>query len=245
MSEQEINMWIKTDTIMPNHPKTLRLAAKLGLSRRETVGLLIDFFVWTRSYAETGFLAEWTNEDICPAIGLPDINLLEILQEVGWMDRGRIKNWSVFGGSEITEKAKREPIQYKKMIEFYSIIPYGENTGEIREKNGLDKKRRDKKREDKKDTIPAGFEEWYTVYPRKQKRQEAEEAWRQLDPNAELQATMKAVIPAQIKGHEWWKDDKKQFIPLPASWIRAKRWTDQFQQVREAPKRTPRSMDDL
>lgn len=79
---------------------------------------------------------------------------------------------------------------------------------------------------------PDGFEEWWNVYPRRQKRMDAENAWRDLNPDQELQSQMRSCIPAQIKGNEWWKDDKKQFIPLPASWIRAKRWTDQFQQVR-------------
>ncbi len=89
-----------------------------------------------------------------------------------------------------------------------------------------------------KDKAKDEFELWYSEYPRKQKKEDAFKAWCDLNPNAELQAIMKSVIPAQIKGNEWWKDDKKQFIPLPASWIRAKRWTDQFQQVREdAPKK--------
>lgn len=98
---------------------------------------------------------------------------------------------------------------------------------------------------DKVKVTDTEFNDWYSVYPRKQKREDAFKAWCDLAPDAELQATMKAVIPAQIKGHEWWKEEKKQFIPLPASWIRAKRWTDQFQQVRDTPKRKPQSMDDL
>lgn len=92
---------------------------------------------------------------------------------------------------------------------------------------------------------PEGFEAWYSVYPKKQKKQDAIEAWLDLMPNAELQATMISVIPDHIKGNEWWKEENKKWIPLPASWIRAKRWTDQFQQTREQPKRAPRSMDDL
>lgn len=244
-----VSMWLKIDTVMPNHPKTVRLAASLGMSRRECVGFLVDFFSWARNYAPTGYLAEWTDKDICPALGLPDIKLLSILEETKWMNQGWIKNWPSFGGAEIAEKAKREPEAFKEMIEFYSIIPYGEIPVKKREKYGLEEKRRDKKREEKKDTIApemeAAFASWYATYPRKQKREDALKAWVDLNPDASLQALMKSVIPAQIQGHEWWKDDKKQFIPLPATWIRNKRWTDQFQQVRQESNREYNSMEDL
>ena len=35
---------------------------------------------------------------------------------------------------------------------------------------------------------PDGFEEWWNVYPRRQKRMDAENAWRDLNPDQELQS---------------------------------------------------------
>ena len=114
--------------------------------------------------------------------------------------------------------------------------------GEGKGREGKEKR----KGKEQASSTPEGFEAWYADYPRKQKRQDAEDAWRDLNPDADLQAEMRSCLPAQIKGNEWWKEDKKQFIPLPASWIRAKRWTDRFESGRrQEDKKIIRSMDDL
>lgn len=71
------------------------------------------------------------------------------------------------------------------------------------------------------DGDPEGFAEWYALYQRKDARTDAVKAWRQLAPNAELQATLVAAV------RRWpWNPDRTK-IPLPASWLRGRRWEDE------------------
>ena len=73
----------------------------------------------------------------------------------------------------------------------------------------------------------AGFAEFYAAYPKRQKRAEAEKAWRKLNPSPELQATILAAL-AVHKAQDAWQRDAGQFVPLPASWLNAERWLDEL-----------------
>lgn len=68
---------------------------------------------------------------------------------------------------------------------------------------------------------PAGFAAWYASYRRKDARADAVKAWRQLNPDAALQARMLAAVDA------WRWSDRRELNPLPASWLRGKRWEDE------------------
>ena len=72
-------------------------------------------------------------------------------------------------------------------------------------------------------SVTADFEAFWAAYPRKQAKGTAEKAWRTHRPPLPLVLT---AIAAQKQSHDWLKD-RGQFIPLPATWIRAKRWLDE------------------
>lgn len=69
-----------------------------------------------------------------------------------------------------------------------------------------------------------GFEAWYKVYPRHTARAEAAKAWGKLSPDDRLAATAAVVGYAEA-----WRavtDDRRQYIPHPATWLNGGRWTD-------------------
>jgi hypothetical protein len=72
-----------------------------------------------------------------------------------------------------------------------------------------------------KPRVPDGFEEFWAAYPRKVSRGAAVKAWEKLRPPLEQ---VLASIAAWKDSREW---ADKQFIPHPATWIRAQRWTDE------------------
>lgn len=72
------------------------------------------------------------------------------------------------------------------------------------------------------------FSTWYEVYPKKVKRKEAETAWKRLKP-AERKSAIEA-LPSFIDSDAWTKDGGK-FIPYPASWLNARRWEDEPQDL--------------
>jgi hypothetical protein len=65
-----------------------------------------------------------------------------------------------------------------------------------------------------------GFEEFYQAYPRHEAKQDAAKAWKQIKPD--LSTLLLDIENRVSSGH--WADPK--FIPLPATYLRGKRWTD-------------------
>lgn len=73
-----------------------------------------------------------------------------------------------------------------------------------------------------------GFDRFYRLYPRKQKRPSAESAWKKIKPDAELRETIIAALGRHCLRPDWIKE-KGQFVPLPASWLNGRCWEDEIQ----------------
>lgn len=70
------------------------------------------------------------------------------------------------------------------------------------------------------------FISFWDAYPRRVAKQEALLAWEQIRPTAELVAKMLTALDWQKVSPEWTRDGG-QWIPHPASWLRAGRWEDE------------------
>jgi hypothetical protein len=78
--------------------------------------------------------------------------------------------------------------------------------------------------------VPNGdFELFWKAYPRKMSKGAAKKAWLKLKPkpNEQLLATILAAIERAKTSVEWTKDGG-EFIPYPATWLRAEGWNDEF-----------------
>lgn len=82
------------------------------------------------------------------------------------------------------------------------------------------------KEEEKKNKIIQNecFEKFYDAYPRKQKKEDAKKAFEQIGGNEELLGKMLVAIFWQKETDQW---SEVGFIPLPATWLRAKQWNDE------------------
>jgi hypothetical protein len=69
------------------------------------------------------------------------------------------------------------------------------------------------------------FAVFYGLYPRKMARKDAEKAWRSM--TADEQEKALEALPQHLK---YWKikETAKDFIPYPASWLRAGRYDDEL-----------------
>jgi hypothetical protein len=85
---------------------------------------------------------------------------------------------------------------------------------------------------------PAGFSEFWAAYPNKVAKAEARKAFAALAPSADLLAEMVAALEWQKTSDKWTKDDG-QYIPHPATWLRAERWTDRPPEVVSGPTLSP------
>ena len=68
-----------------------------------------------------------------------------------------------------------------------------------------------------------GFDAWYAVYPRKQARGDAFKAWKQVEGEE-----IADEILSKTKRYPF--SSEKRYIPLPATFLRAWRWEDTFEE---------------
>jgi hypothetical protein len=59
--------WIESHQELAEHPKTKRLAKKLGISIAQTIGHLHLFWWWSMNYAEDGDLSNFDHDEIADA----------------------------------------------------------------------------------------------------------------------------------------------------------------------------------
>jgi hypothetical protein len=70
------------------------------------------------------------------------------------------------------------------------------------------------------------FDLFWAAYPKKRNKGDAWKAWKSLKPGASLVATILAAVERARVSVQWRKDEG-QFIPYPASWLRARGWEDE------------------
>lgn len=69
------------------------------------------------------------------------------------------------------------------------------------------------------------FDQFWSAYPKRRAKKDAQKAWRQVDGARHLDAIL-AALEWQTRQREWTKDDGA-YVPLPASYLRGERWTDE------------------
>ena len=85
-------------------------------------------------------------------------------------------------------------------------------------------------------TKSEAFDAFWERYPRKQKRLDAQKAWKAIKISQTLLGQMLAALAWQKKTEQW-RESGGKYIPLPATWLRAGQWLDEPPKtvVRRAP----------
>lgn len=70
------------------------------------------------------------------------------------------------------------------------------------------------------------FEEFYSEYPRKVKKQDVKKWFKKNKPSSELFSSMMSSLE-QFRGSKDWLKDNGQYIPYPSTWLNQRRWEDE------------------
>ena len=70
-----------------------------------------------------------------------------------------------------------------------------------------------------------GFDEFWEDYPRHDAKKDARKAWGQVKPSPAMCEAIREALAWQKQTPQWLKG--REFIPLPATYIRGERWTDE------------------
>jgi hypothetical protein len=115
--------WIELHQSRQRHPKTLRLAAALGISRREACGLLDDLWTWALDAAQIdGLLLGMSATDIAVALDYPHkqgAKLLDAMTLSGYMDvtdggEYALHDWYDYAGKLNDRRQRDAEYQRKK-----------------------------------------------------------------------------------------------------------------------------------
>lgn len=87
----------------------------------------------------------------------------------------------------------------------------------------------DEKTEPEEPEEPDGFSTFWAEYPKKKAKADARKAWRQISPP--IKDVMES-LDWQKQQPDWEKENGK-YVPLPASWIRGRRWEDEPDELPE------------
>ncbi|KQP39666.1 hypothetical protein ASF44_08000 [Pseudorhodoferax sp. Leaf274] len=69
------------------------------------------------------------------------------------------------------------------------------------------------------------FQQFWDAYPRREARGSAERAWRRLNPSPAAAANILAALALQRQSAAWQREGGR-FVPMPAKWLRNRRWAD-------------------
>jgi hypothetical protein len=79
------------------------------------------------------------------------------------------------------------------------------------------------KRREEAEARARDFESFWQAYPKKEGKKDAEAAWAKVQTPI---ATILAAVREKAKSDDWQKS-RGQFVPLPATYLRGKRWEDE------------------
>lgn len=157
--------WIKVEVETPRKAEVLRIAEMLGISRRECMGLLVDYWAWLDANARTEFVPNLSR--ICLDSVLHCPGLAACLEAVGWAswsDDGwtmAVHNYSVHNGSSAKTRAyeqRKKKIQREAVPVLSRICPDDMGTREEKRREEYKKQERSPTKARKRATpIPDDF----------------------------------------------------------------------------------------
>ncbi|PTX99247.1 hypothetical protein DB345_02405 [Spartobacteria bacterium LR76] len=99
--------WIESHQEMARHPKTRRVALRLGISKAAVIGHLHLLWWWTLDFAPDGDLSGFDAEEVAAVAEWEGDaeQFLQALLDTGWLDEGRrVHNWEDYAGRLVTAR---------------------------------------------------------------------------------------------------------------------------------------------
>jgi len=88
------------------------------------------------------------------------------------------------------------------------------------------------------------FAQFWDAYPKKRSKKDAQKAWRKLKPDDALFRTIMDAVAFWKQTPDWMKE-KGAYVPLPATWLRGERWTDERPELPPPKKDIRETMHDF
>lgn len=114
--------WIKIEHGLCKSRKIAKLSAAMKWSRHQSIGFMVDFWIWAAQSCDDGQLTGITDGEIAFAGGLDHAEgILDALVASGFVDREplRIHQWAEHQAEFLRSKYRRNPSQHEKIQNLY------------------------------------------------------------------------------------------------------------------------------
>ena len=240
----------------PELTKTKRLARRLALPPYAVVGVLEYLWHWTARNARRGDVGRYENIDIAEGIGWNGDadELVAALLEEGWLDESSEHRLVVHDWQDHADDTTRKALE--KAGETFVSGDAPRRSRVIRESVASDSRAGGEnyslpepslaraKPEPLRDlsALRASFDRFWAVYPKRTAKPDALKAWIKLKPDEALCSGIITAVNRQ-RGEPQWLKNNGEFIPYPATYLRARRWEDD-PEVLVPAKPPPRALQD-
>ncbi len=227
--------WIESHQTLREHPKVLRLAAELQITRAQTIGHLHMLWWWCMDYAPNGDVSKFGPQELAIASdwrGDP-VTLCNALVTNGWLEGSKLHDWESFSWrfqemqtkKHFEREATRLRVRnWRKRNANVTVTDTPCNAPTV---PNLTKPKQQHTTATKAD---GGFESFWTNYPNRKAKADALKAWGKVNPDSDLLGKILAGVESQKKSADWLKEGGK-YIPYPATWLNGRRWEDEIKEA--------------
>lgn len=230
--------WIKMEVSTPDKPEVLAIAARMGWDDPDyVVGKLFRVWRWFDQHTTDGNADGVTVALLDRIAGVS--GFAEAMANVGWLDASEsgisLPRFEKHCGRTAKERAQTA----KRVANFKSNGGgNGPSNGGGNAETVTEALPREEKRREEENPTPtpslrsgrvqsdAGFERFWSAYPRRRNRGQAEKAWAKLKPDGSLLGRILQAVEV-AKSRDDWRKDGGRFVPYPATWLNAKGWEDE------------------
>jgi hypothetical protein len=235
--------WIESHQGLMHHPKTKRLARLLGVSVPTAIGHLHCLWYWALDYAQDGDLTGYDEIDVAGGAlwDGDEREFSEALVKAGFVDLDppRIHDWMDYAGL-LVERRRADAERKRAYRERTSGRRSGDvqrtsvgRPADVQRTSGVTVPNRTvpnrTERENgavaqQSDSLPAGFEAFWAVYPNRTDKKAAVSVWRALKPDEVLQQQIVTAVEAQARTRKW----QEGFVKAPQRWLKDRNWEDEI-----------------
>lgn len=213
------NQWLRLWHDMPTDPKWRTISKASGQRIGDVMAVYVHMLVCASNATERGRTQSFNSEDVASALDLDTEQVEQIITAM----QGRVLDGDLLKGWENRQVAREDGSAERAKAWREAQKAASERTPTATERKRTPDK--DKDKEKKKDT-PSAFDVFWNAYPKKEAKKDAAAVFAKLDPNPELLSVILAALATKSASFDWTKE-KGKYIPLPATWLRAERWTDE------------------
>lgn len=216
--------WIKFEANTPEKPEVFAITVALGWDDPDlTVGKLMKVWRWFDQHTIDGNAPGVTLALLDRLIGVSGLS--KALCDVHWLtanDAGLLlPNFERHNGKTAKDRAltAKRVAKHKAATEGNPSANAKGNGVSVSSALPKEEKNRSKRTNE-------AFASFWSAYPKKKNKGQAEKAFAKVNPDNDLLQTILKAVEDARQGVDWLKNDG-QYIPFPATWLNAKGWEDE------------------